>query len=139
MEKPVLLLKGKLYKGTPESVGFDLFASEPVTLHPGQREAVPTGVITRLKPGLVGLIQDRSSIAFHHGVTVLAGVIDPDYDKEWKVVLLNTGNKTIAIPTGDRIAQVLFVETVQEIETTSESSILSGADSRTGGFGSTGT
>jgi dUTP pyrophosphatase len=138
MEESVLLLKGRLHKGTPESAGFDLFATEPITLFSGQRQVVNTGVVTKLNPGIVGLIRDRSSLAANYGITVLAGVIDADYDKEWKVVLLNTGQNTVAIPTGDRIAQVLFLNVFQDVKTTENSTVTYGADNRVGGFGSTG-
>jgi dUTP pyrophosphatase len=126
MEESVLLLKGRLHKGTPESAGFDLFATEPITLFSGQRQVVNTGVVTKLNPGIVGLIRDRSSLAANYGITVLA------------VVLLNTGQNTVAIPTGDRIAQVLFLNVFQDVKTTENSTVTYGADNRVGGFGSTG-
>ena len=140
MEKAINLLEGRLHKGTPDSVGWDLFATEPTTVFVGKRVTVPVGVRTKLAKFVVGLICDRSGLANNYGITVLAGVIDSDYDKEWKVILLNTGTQHVAFSKGDRIAQVLFFNTLQDIQIADKEKafITYGDQQRTDGFGSTG-
>jgi dUTP pyrophosphatase len=121
---------------TPGSAGADLCASEDVTIAPGARLAVPTGIHVAIPEGHVGLIWPRSGLAVRNGIDTLAGVIDCDYRGEVRVVLVNHGSEPVALGAGDRIAQLL----VQRVERVAFCSVGSLEDTQrgTGGFGSTG-
>jgi dUTP pyrophosphatase len=125
---------------TEESAGIDLRAaiSEPVTLAPGKRALIPTGLAIGLEPGLEAQVRPRSGLALKHGVTCLnsPGTIDSDYRGEVGVILINLGEEPFTINRGDRIAQMVIAPVYQavlievdELETT---------DRGEGGFGSTG-
>lgn len=125
---------------TPASAGLDLRAQldQPVTLHPGQRQLIPTGLFIELPVGYEGQVRPRSGLAFRHGVTVLnsPGTIDADYRGEIKVILINHGQEAFVIGDGERIAQLVVArhEQVQWLEQLSLEESSRGA----GGFGSTG-
>ncbi len=113
----------------------DLYAVDPVLLEPGATLAVGTGIALEF-PGTHGaLVQDRSGLALR-GVTTLAGVIDPGYRGEIRVVMSNLGAQAVQIAAGDRIAQLRIVRriTAQFDEVTE----LDAAPRGAGGFGSTG-
>lgn len=119
--------------------GADLVAAAEVTLAPGERALVPTGIAVAIPPGYVGLVHPRSGLALRSGLTVLnaPGTIDADYRGEIGVVLVNTDPVTpVTVSRGDRIAQLVLqrVSTAQW-EVVGE---LPGTDRGTGGFGSTG-
>ncbi|ASN38970.1 MAG: dUTP diphosphatase [Paeniglutamicibacter terrestris] len=119
--------------------GADLCAREDVTLAPGERVLVPTGVSLALPLGYVGLVHPRSGLATKHGLTVVnaPGTIDAGYRGEVKVTLLNTDTTTpIVLKRGDRIAQLVIqkVERAHFIEVSDLDDSARGA----GGFGSTG-
>jgi len=124
------------------SAGMDLRAAlaedEPLTLAPGQRALVPTGLKIALEPGLEAQVRPRSGLALKHGVTCLnsPGTIDSDYRGEVGVLLINHGQEPFVIRRGERIAQMVIARheqaRVEIVETLSETS--RGA----GGFGSTG-
>ncbi len=119
--------------------GADLCAREDVTLAPGQRALVPTGVSLALPLGFVGLIHPRSGLATKHGLTVVnaPGTVDAGYRGELKVTLLNTDATTpIVLKRGDRIAQLVIqrVERARFIQVQE----LDGSARGAGGFGSTG-
>lgn len=117
------------------AAGADLKASEAVTLAPGERAAVATGLHLEIPPGHVGLVWPRSGLAVKHGIDTLAGVIDSDYRGEVRVVLVNHGREPFAIAPGDRIAQLL----VQRVEHAHFARAAVGDTERgQGGFGSTG-
>jgi dUTP pyrophosphatase len=125
---------------TDASAGMDLRArlDEPRVLKPLERTLVPTGLAIALPSGYEAEIRPRSGLAAEFGITVLnaPGTIDADYRGEIKVILINLGTAPFEIKNGDRIAQMVFKETVrvcwQEVEQLPESA--RGA----GGFGSTG-
>lgn len=94
------------------AAGADLAAAESVTIPPGGRAAVATGLQLQIPPGHVGLVWPRSGLAVRNGIDTLAGVIDSDYRGELKVVLVNHGDAPFEIRPGDRIAQLL----VQRVE-----------------------
>jgi dUTP pyrophosphatase len=119
-----------------EAAGADLFASAEVSLPPGGRAAVPTGLVLAIPPGHVGLVWPRSGLAVRSGIDTLAGVIDSDYRGEVKVVLVNHGDETFTIRPGDRIAQILVQPVVRAVF--DPESPLPGSDRGEGGFGSTG-
>lgn len=123
----------------PGDAGLDLYARESVTLKPGARALVPTGVAIALPDGHVGLVHPRSGLAARHGVTVVnaPGTIDAGYRGEIKVVLANTDiHDPVVLERGSRIAQLVVqrVETVQVVEVDSLPESVRGD----GGFGSTG-
>ena len=120
---------------TDGAAGADLRAAETVTLRPGGRAAVATGVTLEIPAGHVGLVWPRSGLAVRHGVDTLAGVIDSDYRGEVKVVLVNHGAEPVAIAPGDRIAQLL-VQPVARAQFTRAA--LAPTARGAGGFGSTG-
>jgi len=121
---------------TPGAAGADLRAAEAVSLPPGGRAAVATGVHLEIPPGHVGLVWPRSGLAVRHGLDTLAGVIDSDYRGEVRVVLVNHGAETVALAPGDRIAQLL----IQRVERADFARVDDLALSARGpdGFGSTG-
>jgi dUTP pyrophosphatase len=102
----------------PGDAGLDLYACQDVTLGPGERAVVPTGVAVAIPPGCVGLIHPRSGLAIRHGVTLVnaPGTIDAGYRGEIKVILVNLDRtQPVHLPHGDRIAQLVIqrVETVR--------------------------
>lgn len=122
------------------AAGLDLLAAvdDPVTLAPGERMLVPTGLSMALPAGFEAQVRPRSGLAAKHGVTVLntPGTIDADYRGEVKVILVNLGQEPFLISRADRIAQMVIAPVLQaEI---AEVDILSETDRGTGGFGSTG-
>lgn len=118
----------------------DLYASEPATLAPGQTLAVPTGLAMEFPATHGALVEDRSGLAMR-GVTTLAGVIDPGYRGEIKVVLVNLGAAPVAIAPGDRVAQLRIVQRIEAefLEMDELQTALDQGARGTGGFGSTGT
>ena len=127
---------------TTGSAGMDLIAAvpdgSPMTLQPGARALVPTGLAIALPEGFEAQVRPRSGLALKHGITVLntPGTIDADYRGEVGVILANLGNQSFCIARGDRIAQLVVqrVEQVQLVEVES----LSHTSRGKGGFGSTG-
>jgi dUTP diphosphatase len=99
--------------------GLDLAACEPVSLAPGERALVPTGLAVAIPDGYAGFVQPRSGLAARHGITVVnsPGLIDSGYRGEIQVVLLNTDReRTFTAEAGERIAQ-LVVLAVPELAT----------------------
>lgn len=120
----------------PGDAGMDLFSIEDVTIDPGDRYPVATGLSIELPEGYVSLIWDKSGIALKKGITTMGGVIDYTYRGEYKILLLNTGKEPYEIKKGDKIAQLLIQSIITaEIEEADELSKTSRGD---GGFGSTG-
>ena len=127
---------------TASAAGMDLRAAvaedEPVTLRPGSRAPVPTGLAFALPDGFEGQVRPRSGLAAKHGVTLVntPGTIDADYRGEVKVLLINLGEEDVVIRRGDRIAQLVIAPVVQAVwaEVDSLDETARGA----GGFGSTG-
>ena len=123
---------------TAGAAGLDLRADEPVTLAPGERRLVPTGLALELPAGFEGQVRPRSGLAVRHGVGMVnaPGTIDSDYRGEVKVILVNLGQEPVSFARGDRIAQLVIAPVVQaELELVEE---LSQSDRGAGGFGSTG-
>lgn len=123
----------------PGDAGLDLRARTDVSLAPGARALVPTGVAIALPPGCVALVCPRSGLALKHGVGLVnaPGVIDAGYRGEISVILVNHDvHDVVHLRRGDRIAQLL----VQRVESASlvEVSGLPGSHRGAGGFGSTG-
>jgi len=123
----------------PDDAGLDLRALRAVTLAPGGRALVPTGLAVELPPGHAGWVVPRSCFAHRHGVALVnaPGLIDPGYRGELSVLLLNTDRRApVALEAGERIAQ-LVVSPVALPEVV-EVDALSGSDRAAGGFGSSG-
>lgn len=93
------------------AAGMDLAASldSPVTIQPGQRALVGSGVAIALPRGYEAQVRPRSGLALKHGITVLnsPGTIDEDYRGEIKVLLINHGPEPFVVSTGERIAQLV--------------------------------
>lgn len=119
--------------------GLDLVCTEDVTLPPGARRTVGTGLRIALPAGTAAFVLPRSGLAARHGVTVLnaPGTVDAGYRGEVRVTLLNTDSHTpVELRTGDRVAQLVVLElpAVHLVEVDR----LPGSDRGEGGFGSTG-
>ncbi|WP_371396384.1 dUTP diphosphatase [Fretibacter rubidus] len=113
-------------------------AHAPMTLSPGARALVPTGMAMALPAGYEAQIRPRSGLAYKHGVTCLntPGTIDADYRGEVKVLLINHGDAPFVINRGERIAQMVIAPITQpDFEIVNE---LSDTARGAGGFGSTG-
>lgn len=126
---------------TRESAGCDLLAAidNEITLKPGQRQLVPTGLKMMLPEGFEAQVRPRSGLALKHGITVLntPGTVDADYRGEVGVVLINLGQEDFVITRGMRIAQMIISPVTQthwqEVPELNETT------RGEGGFGSTGT
>jgi dUTP pyrophosphatase len=124
------------------AAGLDLLAAvpanAPVTIAPGGRVIIPTGIAVALPHGHEGQIRPRSGIAIRHGVTVLnsPGTVDADYRGEIQVILVNLGAESFEIRRGTRIAQMV-VAPIQQAKLV-ESTSLDATGREAGGFGSTG-
>jgi dUTP pyrophosphatase len=123
----------------PGDAGVDLFAAHRVTLAPGERAVVPTGVAIAVPDGYAAFLHPRSGLAARHGVTLVnaPGTVDAGYRGEVKVTLINTDLRLpVSFERGDRIAQLV----VQRVATPMfhEVQSLPGSARGTGGFGSTG-
>jgi dUTP pyrophosphatase len=127
---------------TAHAAGMDLRAAvpadAPLTLQPGERHAVPTGLAMAIPPGFEGQVRPRSGLALRHGVTCLnsPGTVDADYRGEVKVILINHGPDDFIVRRGDRIAQLLIAPVVQA--GWRETDALDDTARGEGGFGSTG-
>jgi len=125
------------------AAGLDLLAAlaadRPVTLKPGERALIPTGIALALPPGTEGQVRPRSGLAVRHGVTVLnaPGTIDADYRGEIQVILVNLGQAAFMIERGTRIAQLVIAPVMQA--TLRETTNLNETTRGVAGFGSTGT
>jgi dUTP pyrophosphatase len=123
--------------------GLDLIAAiasdRPVTIRPGERALIPTGIAVALPQGSEGQVRPRSGLAVRHGVTVLnaPGTIDADYRGEIHVVLVNLGDASFTIERGARIAQLIVAPVMQAM--IREALDLDETTRGVGGFGSTGT
>ncbi len=123
---------------TDGAAGMDVVSAEDVTIRPGERHAVATGLSMAIPPGYEIQVRPRSGLALKHGITVpnTPGTIDSDYRGELKAILINHGSEPFAIHRGDRVAQLVLApvtravwEEVEELDETARGS---------GGFGSTG-
>ena len=126
---------------TAGSAGADLRAylpEGPVTLKPGERRLIPTGLFVELPEGVEAQVRARSGLSIKHGIGLVNGVgtVDSDYRGEWNVPLINWGQEEYTIHNGDRIAQVVFSRYIQvEFEA---ADIIDDTERGAGGFGHTG-
>jgi dUTP pyrophosphatase len=123
---------------TEGAAGMDVVSAEDVTIAPGARHAVATGLSVAIPPGYEIQVRPRSGLALKHGISVpnAPGTIDSDYRGELKVILVNHGSEAFAIARCDRVAQLVLAPVtragwneVSELEETQRGA---------GGFGSTG-
>ena len=118
--------------------GMDVRSVQALTIQPGRRALVKTGLVAEIPSGYEIQVRPRSGLAFKHGVTVLnsPGTVDSGYRGEIGVILSNFGDEPFPVSVGDRIAQ-LVVSPVTQAEI-SETSDVSSSERGEGGFGSTG-
>jgi dUTP pyrophosphatase len=123
---------------TEGAAGMDVVSAEDVTIAPGARHAVATGLSVAIPAGFEIQVRPRSGLALKHGISVpnAPGTVDSDYRGELKVILVNLGSEPFAIVRGDRVAQLVLAPVtraswlqVDELEETVRGE---------GGFGSTG-
>lgn len=123
----------------PGDAGADIVSRIDVTLAPGERALVPTGIAIALPDGYVALVHPRSGLAVKHGVTMVnsPGTVDAAYRGELQIILINHDrDEAVSFKRGDRIAQLV----IQKVEHADfiEVSELPGSGRGSGGFGSTG-
>jgi len=126
---------------SPGSAGLDLTAylDAPLTIAPGGRELIRTGIAIALPPGFEGQVRPRSGLALRHGVTLLnsPGTIDSDYRGQVKVIMVNLGAEPFTVRPGDRIAQLVVAPVATVVWHEVES--LPDTGRGEGGFGHSGT
>jgi dUTP pyrophosphatase len=116
--------------------GLDIFSIEDVTLAPGERRAIRTGLAMAIPEGHVGLVWDKSGLALNRGLKTMGGVIDSNYRGELQIILCNLSDTSYEVKTQTKIAQLLIqkiehvsIEVVEDIGITTRGE---------GRFGSTG-
>lgn len=126
---------------TPGAAGMDLLAAvtEPVTIPPGGRALIPTGLRIALPPGHELQVRPRSGLALRHGIVLpnSPGTVDEDYRGELQIILLNAGTEPFTVERGMRIAQAVLAPVTRAAWR--EVAALPDTARGTGGFGSTGT
>ncbi|MDG2240778.1 MAG: dUTP diphosphatase [Longimicrobiales bacterium] len=127
-------------RATPQAAGYDIRSAEDeVVLAPGEIRLVGTGLLMELPEGVECQVRPRSGLALKHGITLpnSPGTIDPDYRGEVKIIMQNSGTKSVTLSRGERVAQLVFARfealDVEEVDG------LSDTERGAGGFGSTGT
>ena len=146
-DKPIPVLVKRLPHGagldlpgyaTAGAAGMDVVSAEDVTIAPGARHAVASGLAVAIPHGFEIQVRPRSGLALKHGITVpnTPGTIDSDFRGELKVILINHGSEPFAVRRGDRVAQLVVAPVVQGtwVEVDSLDETVRGE----GGFGSTG-
>ena len=120
----------------PDDAGMDLYASETISLQPGERKAIPTGIAMAIPTGYVGLLWDKSGMASKHGIKTMGGVIDSGYRGEIKIIVHNLSSTGFIFEKGTKVAQMLIqpVEQKQILEVEELDQTQRGQ----AGFGSTG-
>jgi len=123
---------------TSGAAGMDVVSAEDVTLPPGARHAVATGLSMAIPAGYEIQVRPRSGLALKHGISVpnTPGTIDSDYRGELKVILINLGTDPFSIARGDRVAQLVLAPVLQAAW--DEVAELDATERGEGGFGSTG-
>jgi len=122
------------------AAGADVRAAvdEPVVIAPGERVAVPTGLILEIPDGWEGQVRPRSGLALRRGLTVVnaPGTVDSDYRGELKVLLVNLDDEAVTVDRGDRVAQLVVAPVTRADFVPADD--LEATVRGTGGFGSTG-
>lgn len=133
--RPNATLPRYAHAGPFGDLAADLYAAEAVALAAGETKGVGTGLAFEFPPEFGALVQDRSGLALK-SISTLAGVIDPGYRGELKVVVTNLGSQAFAIEPGDRIAQLRIVRRIEA--EFCEAEALAETQRNMRGFGSTG-
>jgi dUTP pyrophosphatase len=124
---------------TDGSAGMDLaMCGKPVTIEPGERALLPTGIAVAIPVGYEAQIRPRSGLALKHGIILpnSPGTIDSDYRGEIMIIVANIGAQPVTLNPGDRIAQMI-ISPVEKVEPVWNDD-LTETDRNSGGFGSTG-
>ncbi len=123
----------------PGDAGMDLFSCESISLLPGERKLIATGIAMCIPEGYVGLVWDKSGLAANHGLKTMAGVIDAGYRGEIKVLVHNLSGGAYAVEAGSKIAQLL-IQPVERGEIAEISGVQELGETSRGdqGFGSSG-
>ena len=128
------------FYATDGAAGADVRSAEagPVTLEPGDRAALATGLVFEIPQGWEIQVRPRSGLAWRKGLTVVnaPGTIDSDYRGEVKILLVNLGSKSVTIERGDRVAQLIVSPVHRAVF--AEVEAVSDTERAEGGFGSTG-
>lgn len=126
-------------KATPDSCGYDLFATTDIVIPSGKTETIDIGVALEIRiPNVYARIASRSSLA-QAGIQAVGGVIDPDYRGEIKVLLFNSSTEPFYVQEGSRVAQLIFESYRSDIILEeSEGLVLQPTMRGTKGFGSSG-
>ncbi|MGL6101100.1 MAG: dUTP diphosphatase [Fusobacteriaceae bacterium] len=119
------ILSGKLTKAHITDAGYDIHSSEDVLITPNRPVEVATNLRISIPEGYYGKVESRSGLSFKNNIEVGAGVIDCGYTAEIKIKLYNHGSYPVTLPTGSRIAQIIFmkheiaeIEMVEDLEET---------------------
>lgn len=106
----------------PGDAGLDLYSQETFVLEPGKRHEFTLGFALEIPEGYVGLVWDKSGLAFKYGLHCLGGVVDHGYRGEIKIMIMNLGDEVYKIEKDDKIAQLLIqpvenakIEIVEEL------------------------
>ena len=123
---------------TDGAAGMDICAAEAVTILPGKRHAVATGLAFAIPDGYEVQVRPRSGLAYKHGIGIVnsPGTIDADYRGELKVLLVNLSDTEFVIQDGERIAQLVVAR--HEVVSWQPAEVLSETQRGAGGYGSTG-
>lgn len=120
MQIPVKLLREEATLPqymTTQAAGMDLCAAllAPMTLHPGERTLIPTGLAMAIPVGFEGQVRPRSGLALRQGLALVnaPGTIDADYRGEIGIIMINHGQNTVTLNPGDRIAQLVIAPVVR--------------------------
>lgn len=121
--------------------GMDIraFINKPITLLPGERALIGTGIFLQVPRGYECQVRSRSGLAIKNGICVLnsPGCVDSSYTGEIGVILINLGQEDFVVQSGDRIAQIIFAP-VAEVKEFEQVDVLDETDRGSFGFGSTG-
>lgn len=123
-------------RGSRHAAGLDLYSIEDISIPPGQRASLRTGVAVAIPIGFYGRVAPRSGLAAAYGIDVMAGVIDSDYRGEIVCILINHGEAPAHIEAGRRIAQLLIESIITPQPEWADQ--LDETERGSGGFGSSG-
>lgn len=95
-------------RGYEGDAGLDLYTYNQLTLKPGERTDVATGIKMEIPEGCVGLVWDKSGLSFKHGIKTLGGVVDAGYRGEIRIGVVNLGQTDFTFNKGDKVAQMII-------------------------------
>lgn len=123
---------------TPGAAGMDVTCTHEVTLKPGERASVGTGLRMMIPEGYEVQVRPRSGLAIRHGLTMVnsPGTIDSDFRGEIKILMINLGSDVVTLSKGERVAQLVLAPVVRAELMIADT--LDETERGSGGFGSTG-